>query len=221
MSNITRLAPYAYMARRSANSNLYDLLLLIPVDATGDTDLSSVTAVKQSGSTRITVNYATNTNAATVPHRLKHLVIDREGTTYLDVEIKGDNLSERSTILTFLDADTAPVSVTNNMQTCAPYLFAKIEVAGNQRYIQPSCIVLFDPGLGSLVETNIFASNTCSTGFTLGSNGGVVTDPSKFVINQHLKAVLTQGQVYTFEAVVNENSSENKPPRRGTRKLIW
>jgi len=218
MSNITRLAPYAYLAKRSGGGTMYDLLLLVPVDASGDTDLSNVSAVKPGG-TRITIDYTTTGSAANTLYRFKHWAIDSDG-TYLDIEIQGDNNAERTTIIAFEDADTEQASVTSQMQTCAPYLFVKTESVGTTKYIHPSCIVVFDAGLGALSETVIFATNSCKPTFTLG-NSGVTTDPTKFTINQNLKAVLTLNQTFIFEGNVAGNSNYAKPPRKGKTSLTW
>jgi hypothetical protein len=219
MSNITRLAPYAYLTKRSGNNTLYDLLLLVPVDASGDTDLSNVTAVKPNGSTRITINYATNGSNAGTLYRFKHFQIDSDG-TYLDIEIKGNNSAELTSVLAFADADTVEAVVSNQMQTCAPYLFTKIETVGSLKYLQPSCIVLFDNGLGAQSEAIIFALNKCTLNFTLG-NSSATTSPASFAINQEVKALLTSNQEYTFEVNIAANSSYAKPPRGGKKKAVY
>ena len=217
MSNIIKLAPYAYLAKRSGSGTLYDLLLLVSVDASGDTDLSSVSTIKQRG-TRITIDYATSTSAANVSYRYKHWQIDSEG-TYLDIEIQGDNNAERTTVLTFADADNEQATVSSQMQTCAPYLFVKIETVGMFKYIRPSCIVLFDAGLGAQSESFIFAPHSCTHTITLG-NSGVTTDPTTFAINQNLKSLLTANQEYAFEGNTSAYSSYAKPPRKGKIRVI-
>lgn len=146
MSNIIRLAPYAYLAKRSGNNSLYDLLLLVPVDLNGDTDLSNVTPVEPGGP-YITINYSTSGNAANVPYRFKYFQIDNDQ-NYDGIKIQGDNNEGRSIVLAFTDADTQAATVTNQYQTCAPYLFIEKELVNNVGYAKPSCIVLFDPGLG-------------------------------------------------------------------------
>lgn len=216
MSNITRLAPYAYLAKRSGSNTMYDLLLLVPVDSAGDTDLSNVSAVKPGG-TRITIDYTTNGSNAGVPYRVKHWAIDSDG-TYLDLEIQGDNDPDRSLIIAFSDADTEQAVVSNQMQTCAPYLFVKVETVGSLKYLQPSCIVLFDSGLGALTEEIIFATNSSTLTFTLGTSG-TTTTPSSFVINQNLKALLTANQQYTFEGNIAAHSGSNKPDRKTKLKV--
>ncbi|MBC7775034.1 MAG: hypothetical protein H7246_06300 [Phycisphaerae bacterium] len=216
MSNIIKLAPYAYLAKRNG-SNMHDLLLLVPVDTSGDTDLSNVSATKSG--TRVSINYVTNSNSTNVPYRFKHFEIDSEG-RYVDIEIKGDNNADRAILLEFGDADTEPATVSNQIQTCAPYLFSKIETVGNLKYIQPSCIILFDGGLGVQSETIIFASDSCVPTISLGNNNAT-TDPTMFVINQNVKAILTPNQEYTFEGNVAGNSSYNKPPRKHKTRLIW
>jgi len=213
---ITRLAPYVYLAKRSGASTMYDLLLLVPVDASGDTDLSNVAAVKPGG-TRITIDYTTTGTAANALYRFKHWAIDSDG-TYLDIEIQGDNNADRSTVVAFADADTEQATVSSQMQTCAPYIFAKVETVGTTKYIHPSCIVLFDAGIGALNESIIFAPHSCKLTFTLGSNG-VTTDPSKFAINQGIKAVITTNQEYIFEGIIAANSSYSKPPRSAKVKI--
>jgi hypothetical protein len=217
MSYITRLAPYAYLAKRSGNNTLYDLLLLVPVDASGDTDLSNVSAVKPNGTTRITINYATNGSNAGTLYRFKHFQIDSDG-TYLDIEIKGNNSADLTSLLAFADADTVEAVVSSQMQTCAPYLFAKIETVGSLKYLQPSCIILFDGGLGAQSEAIIFATNKCTLNFTLG-NSSATTSPASFAINQDIKALLTSNQEYTFEVNIAANSSYAKPPRGGKKKV--
>lgn len=218
MANIIKFAPYAYLAKRSGNDTLYDLLLLVPVDATGDTDLSNVSAVKPGG-TRITIDYATTSSAANVLYRFKHWVIDSEG-TYVDIEIQGDNNADRTMVVAFANADTEPASVSSQMQTCAPYLFARIEATGNLRHLQMSCIVLFDAGLGQQSEAIVFANDSCTQTIELGSNN-VTTDPAKFVINQNVKAALTRNQIYTFEGNVAGNNNYNKPPRKHKTEVLW
>jgi hypothetical protein len=217
MSNITRLAPYTYLAKRSGNNTMYDLLLLVPVDASGDTDLSNVSAVKPNGSTRITINYATNGSNAGTPYRFKHFPIDSDG-TYLDIEIKGNNSADLTSLLAFADADIVEAVVSSQMQTCAPYLFTKIETVGTLKYLHPSCIILFDGGLGAQSETIIFATNKCTLNFTLG-NSSATTTPASFAINQDIKALLTSNQEYTFEVNIAANSSYSKPPRGDKKKV--
>jgi hypothetical protein len=217
MSNISKLAPYAYLAKRSGNNSLYDLLLLIPVDMAGDVDQNSF-SVSTSG-TRITVNYTTNSNATTASYRYKHLEINSNNGAFVDLMIKGDNNSDRSILLLFADADTQPATVSNDMQTCAPYVFIKSEAVSTQQYCRPSCIVLFDAGLGALNEEIAFSANSCDLTFTIG-NSGVTTDPSKFAINQNIKALLTPNEAFVFEGNVAANSSYSKPPRTSKAKLI-
>lgn len=217
MSNITRLAPYAYLAKRSGNNTLYDLLLLVPVDASGDTDLSNVAAVKPGGTTRITIDYPTNGNNAGTPYRFKHFEIDSDG-TYIDIEIQGNNSAVLTTVLAFADADTEQAVVSSQMQTCAPYIFTKIETVGNQKYLQPSCIILFDNGLGAQSEAIIFATNKCTLNFTLGNNSAT-TAPTSFLINQDIKTLLTANQEFTFEVNIAANSSYSKPPRKVKAKI--
>lgn len=218
MSNIIRLAPYAYLAKRSGGGTLYDLLVLIPVDANGDTDLSNVNPVKRGGST-ITIDYTTTGSAAGVTYRSKHWLIDSEG-TYENIEIQGDNNADRTTVVVFDDADTEQAVITNQQQTCAPYLFAKIETVGSQKFVLPSCIMLFDNGIGVQSETIVFSAHSCTPTFNLG-NSNSATDPATFAINKNIKAKLTQGVVYTFEGDVPENTSLNKPPRKQKTKVIW
>jgi len=213
---ITRLAPYVYLAKRSGAGTMYDLLLLVPVDASGDTDLSNVNAVKPGG-TRITIDYTTTGSAANALYRFKHWAIDSDG-TYLDIEIQGDNNADRTTVVAFADADTEQATVSSQMQTCAPYIFAKVETVGTTKYIHPSCIVLFDAGLGALSESVIFATDSCTITHTLGNNG-VITDPTKFAINQNLKAVLVANQTFLFEGNVAGNSNYSKPPRSAKVKI--
>lgn len=218
MSNVTRLAPYAYLAKRSGSNTLYDLLLLVPVDANGDTDLSNVTPVKPGG-TRVRITYTTNSNAANATYRSRHWVIDSDG-SYLDIEIKGDNDADKTTVIAFADADTEQASVSDEKQTCAPHLFAKMETVGTDKFVQMSCIVLFDSGLGAQSESVIFAPNSCKPSFTLG-NSSATTDPGLFVINQSIKAALTPNTPYTFEGTVEENTSHSKPPRKHVIKIVW
>ncbi|MFN0214112.1 MAG: hypothetical protein ACKVT2_07635 [Saprospiraceae bacterium] len=218
MSNLIKLAPYAYLTKKSTGATLYDLLLLVPVDASGDTDLSNVNPVKPAG-TRITIDYTTNGSNAGTLYRFKHFEIDSNG-TYLDVQIRGNNSTELTTVLAFADADNVPASVVGQMQTCAPYLFANIETVGTSNYIRPSCIILFDILLGAVNESIIFAPNSCTLSYTLG-NVGITTDPTKFAINQPLKAVITANQEYVFDVGVEGNINLGKPPRKGkTRKTI-
>ncbi len=218
MSNIIRLAPYAYLAKRSGGGTLYDLLVLIPVDANGDTDLSNVNPVKRGGTT-ITIDYTTTGSAAGVAYRFKHWLIDSEG-TYENIEIQGDNNADRTTVVVFDDADLEQAVITNQQQTCAPYLFAQIETVGSQKFVLPSCIMLFDNGIGVQSETIIFASHSCSPTFNLG-NSNAATDPTTFTINKSVKGKLTQGVEYTFEVDVPESTSLNKPPRKAIRKVFW
>lgn len=219
MSTMIKFAPYAYLAKRSGNNTLYDLLLIVPVDTTGDTDLSNVTPVK-SGGTRITIDYTTTGTGTNVLYRFKHLTIDSDG-TYLDLEIQGDNNADRTTLVTFADADTEPATVTNQYQTCAPYLFVKKEtVSSSQKFTHPSCIILFDAGLGAQSESLIFDVNGCLLTFTLGNNG-VTTDPSKFAINQNIKAAIVSNGTHIFEAIVAGNNYLAKPPRKSKLKMYW
>ena len=218
MSNIIKLAPYAYLAKRSGSGTLYDLLILVPVNASGDTDLSNVTAVKPSG-TRITIDYTTTGSASSGLYRSKHFAIDSDG-TFLDIKIQGDNNADRTTVVTFADADTEPATVSNQQQTCAPYVFAKMETDGSLKYIQPSCIILFDTGIGAQSESIIFAPYSCIPTITLG-NSSPTTDPTKFVINQNVKMTLTPNQVFSFEGNVLGNSNFSKPPRKAKMKMIW
>lgn len=218
MSNIIRLAPYAYLAKRSGGGSMFDLLVLIPVDANGDTDLSNVNPVKRGGKT-ITIDYTTTGSAAGVTYRFKHWQIDSEG-TYEKIEIQGDNNADRTTVVVFDDADLEQAVITNQQQTCAPYLFAKIETIGSQKFVLPSCIVLFDNGIGVQSESIIFAAHSCTSIFTLG-NSNSVTDPTMFAINKDIKAKLTQGVEYTFEVDVPENTGLNKPPRKHKTSRIW
>lgn len=216
MSNIIKLAPYAYLAKRSGSNTLYDLLLLVPVDLNGDTDLSNVTVVKPGG-TRMTIDYSTNGNAATVPYRFKHLQIDTDG-TYLDIEIQGDNNTDRTTLLVFSEADQMQATVTSQYQTCAPYVFIKKETVSNtEKYAHPSCIVLFDAGIGAQTESIVFGTDTCTLTFNLGTSG-VSTDPSKFAINQDIKAAIIANGVHTFDGNVKGLS---KPPRKQITKMYW
>ncbi|MDO8366996.1 MAG: hypothetical protein Q7T20_09380 [Saprospiraceae bacterium] len=217
MSNITRLAPYAYLAKRSGSNTLYDLLLLVPVDASGDTNLSNVSADKPGGTTRITIDYATNGSNAGTLYRFKHFEIDSDG-TYLDIEIQGNNSADLTTVLAFADADTEQAVVSSQMQTCAPYIFTKIETVGSLNYLLPSCIVIFDSGLGAQSEAIISATNKCTLNFTLG-NSGATTAPTSFLINQDIKAFLTTNQEFTFEVNIAANDSFSKPPRKGKVKI--
>lgn len=217
MGNISKLAPYAYLAKRSGNNSLYDLLLAIPVDTAGDVDQNSF-SVSTSG-TRITVSYTTNSNATTPQNRYKHLEINSNNGAFVDLLIKGDNQADRSILLLLADADTQPATVSNEMQTCAPYVFVKTETVSTQKYGRPSCIILFDAGLGSLDEAIAFSANSCDLTFTLG-NSGVTTDPSKFAINQNIKALLTPNMEFVFEGNVAASSSYSKPPRKSKTKLI-
>lgn len=219
MGNIIRLAPYAYLAKRNGNGTIYDLLMLVPVGASGDTDLNDVEPVKAGGS-KIKIDYETSNTATNALYRVKHWEIDSEG-RYLYIEIQGDERADRTVVLAFEDADDEPVTVSNQQQTCAPYLFVKVETVGSVSFAHPSCIILFDPGLGLYDEDIIFASNACSPTVTLGNNGGVITDPTRFIINQHVKAKLTPNQVFTFEGIVEGNSNYNKPPRRTKVKVNW
>lgn len=217
MSNIIKFAPYVYLAKRGGGT-VYDLLLLVPVDASGDTNLSNVTAVKPGG-TRITIDYTTTGTAANAPYRFKHWVIDSEG-TYLDIEIQGDNNADRTIIVAFADADTEPATVSSQVQTCAPYLFAKVETVGTDIFVRPSCIILFDNGLGVQSESIVFETNGCKPTFTLG-NSSATTLPTKFVINQDIKIEMVANGQYTFEGNVAENNSYNKPPRKHKVKVYW
>lgn len=217
MSNLIQLAPYAYMAKRSGSNDLYDLLLLVPVGSTGDTNLSGVTAVKPGG-TRMTIDYTTTSSAASVLYRFKHFVIDSEG-TYEDIEIQGDNSADRTLLIAFEDADTEPATVVSEMQTCAPYIFLKKEVSGTTKLVRPSCVVLFDGTLGVQGESITFAAHSCNLDFTLG-HSGVTTNPPAFLINQNINAVLTPAIEYTFEVDIAGNSSYNKPPRKHKVKVI-
>lgn len=217
MSNITRLAPYAYLAKRSG-STVHDLLLLVPVDTSNDTDLSSISPTKSG--TRVSINYVTNSNSANVLYRFRHFEIDSEG-RYVDIEIKGDNNADLTTVVAFADADTEPAIVSNQIQTCAPYLYLKTETAGTTKYAQSSCIILFESGLGASNEAIIFAVNSCTPTFSLGNSGSLVTDPNKFAINQNLKVVLTPNQEYTFEGNVAGNTNLAKPPRKGKARMMW
>jgi hypothetical protein len=219
MGNIIRLAPYAYLAKRNGNGTIYDLLLLVPVGASGDTDLGNVSPVKGNGN-KITIDYTTSNSATSALYRAKHWEIDSDG-TYLYLEIQGDDRADRTLFLAFEDADTEPATVSNAQQTCAPYLFAKKESAGNVNVVHPSCIILFDPGLGLYQEEIIFASNVCSPVVTLGNTNGIITDPTKFVINQQVKAIVASNQVFTFEGTVAESPGNNKPPRKMKVKLNW
>ncbi|MDX1910523.1 MAG: hypothetical protein SFV22_03505 [Saprospiraceae bacterium] len=219
MGNIIRLAPYAYLAKRNGNGNIYDLLLLVPVGASGDTDLSNIQPVKTGGN-KITVDYTTSNSATNALYRVRHWEIDSEG-RYQYIQIQGDERSDRTVVLAFEDADDEPAMVSNQQQTCAPYLFVKVESVGNTDFAHPSCIILFDPGLGLYHEDIIFATNTCAPTVTLGSNGGVITDPSRFVINQHVKAKLIPNQTFIFEGTVAGNSNYNKPPRKTKVKVNW
>ncbi len=218
MSNISKLAPYAYLAKRSGNNSLYDLLLLIPVDMAGDVDQNSF-SVSTSG-TRIAVNYTTNSNATTASYRYKHLEINSNNGAFVDLLIKGDNNADRSTLLTFALADTEPATISNEMQTCAPYVYLKIDATGTQKYIHPSCIVLFDAGLGAQSESLVFGANSCTQIFVLG-NTGVTTDPSKFTLNQNLKVEVNLNQDYTFDGNVAASSTYSKPPRKNRTKPAW
>jgi hypothetical protein len=217
MANISRLAPYVYLAKRSG-STVYDLLLLVPVDANGDTDLSNVTPVKPSGSTRVTVSYMTNGNNAGTLYRFKHWAIDSEG-TYLDIEVKGDNSADKSIVVKFADADTEPASVSNQMQTCAPYIFAKKETVGNDHFALPSCIVIFDSSLGVQSESVIFATDGCNPTYTMGT-GTTNTDPTKFVVNQKVKSKLVLNVEFTFEATVEAYPALSKPPRGVKNRIL-
>ncbi len=217
MSNIIRLAPYAYLAKRSSGT-VHDLLLLVPVDTSGDTDLSNVSPTKSG--TRVSINYATNSNSANAPYRFKHFEIDSEG-RYLDIEIKGDNNADRSTLLEFADADTELATVSNQMQTCAPYMFVKKETASStEKYAHPSCIVLFDGSLGAQAEALVFNADGCLLTFTLG-NSSVTTDPNQFVINQSIKRAIIPNGMHTFESNVAGNSGLAKPPRKNKVKVLW
>ncbi|MFN0176047.1 MAG: hypothetical protein ACKVU0_15455 [Saprospiraceae bacterium] len=216
MSNINKFAPYAYLAKRGG-STLYDLLLLVPVDASGDTNLSSVTPVKPGG-TQIKIDYTTTGIAANEPYRFKHWVIDSEG-TYLDIKIQGNNSADLTTVLAFADADTELATVIDQIQTCAPYLSYKIETVGSQKLIRLSCIIKFDGGLGVQSEVIVFTPNSASATFTL-ENGSPTTDPTKFAINQTENAALTPNQTYTFVATILANVNAGKPPRKSIIKAI-
>lgn len=220
MSNILRLAPYAYLAKRSGGGSVYDLLLLVPVDSSGDTDLSNLTAVKPPRETRVTIDYTTTNSAANVPYRFKHFVIDSDNGAYVDIKIRGDNNDGLSNIIAFADADTEPATVSNQQQTCAPYLFAKIETAGNVKFVHPSCVVLFDTGIGMQSESIVFAPHSCTPTLALG-NSNATTDPTLFAINLDIKALLTINQVYTFEVNVSGNTNLGKPPRKNKVKVLW
>lgn len=217
MSSIIKLAPYAYLAKRNGGSTMYDLVVLVPVDAYGDTDLSNVVPVKPSGSTRITIAYTSNSNSAAVPYRVKHWAIDSNG-TYLDLEIKGDNSVNRSTIVSFADADTETATVSNQMQTLAPYLFSKMETVGSTRCLQISSIVLFDNGLGVQSESLAFALNGMVHGITPG-NGNASADPHAFAINQNVTAALVPNVPFIFESTVA--ASTGKPPRKVKLRSTW
>lgn len=211
MSTINRLAPYAYLAKRGGNNDLYDLYLLVPVDGSGDTDLSEV-SVKELTETRLGIDYATTNTAANVPYRFKHIEIDK-GKDVLDILIQGDNDPDRMIVLTFDDADTQEKTSTTDSHTCAPYVSTWVEVSGAEAFVHMSCIVLFEGNIGIQSESIIFAPNSCRPTIALG-NSNVTTEPEDFVINQDLKAVLTANQLYEFEVEVAGNSSLNKPPRK-------
>ncbi|MBN8680557.1 MAG: hypothetical protein J0M29_20200 [Chitinophagales bacterium] len=198
-------------------NTLYDLLVMVPVDLLRDTDLTTVNPVK-SGS-RVTIHYATTSLGTTAPYRFRHWEIDSEG-TYLDIEIRGDNLPERSQVLAFADADLESATVTWQMQTCAPYLFGRVEMVAGVPLVHPSCIILFDPGLGSLTENINFAPNKTTINFNMGNNG-VITDPAKFTINRQLQITPGDGLPYNIEAAIAAFPAAAKPPRRSTRRVVW
>lgn len=219
MSNITKLAPYAYLAKRNASGTIYDLFLLVPVDSRKTVDLSNVQPVKGSGS-RVFISYTSldpDPNAPATLYKFKHFEIDSEG-IYADILLQGDNSDELTTLIAFDDSDTEPSNSNNDQHSFAPYLFIKKVQEDGHNYFCPSSIVFFEGSAGSQSES--LTVTTAGSTHTLTPGDNSTNNPDYFTVNQDVRHEIP-GFLYTFSGEVNAYTSANKPIRKGKVKRIW
>lgn len=218
MSNIKKIAPYAYLARQS--SNIYDLYLLVPVDSRKTVDLANVEPETGAG-THIYISYtsvAPAPNEPTFQYKARHWQISKD--SYQDIVIQADNNEDLVTTLRFIDADPVPATSTDDRHTFAPYVFIDKEIENGHFYFRPSLVVLFESGTGA--QGQLFTLSDVSSEFTVtpGESAPLVTDPEKFAVNQGVRHEIN-GVIYTFVGTVDESLNLNKPIRKGKTTKMW
>lgn len=219
MSNITKIAPYVYLAKRSSSGTIYDLYLLVPVSSRKTVDLTNVQPEAAAGA-RIFISYTSsgaNLSEPAPKYAFKHWEIDSEG-AYVDIHIQGDDSDDFTTIVTFADADTEPATSTNDQHTFAPYLFIGRKTEGGHMYFCPSTIVLFEGDAGAQSEALTFSNNGSSHEITPGDSGDLVTAAENFAVNQDVRHEIS-GTTYTFDGTVT--AALAKPIRKGKIRNMW
>lgn len=217
MSNIKKLAPYVYLAKRNDGSGKYDLFLLVPVGQSGDADLVNA-SVSAEDSKKVVITYETSNNAANMAFRTRRFVVQDNGDLE-SIEVK-DNNGDNVVWLEIGDSDNAAVDQNVDYQTFAPYVFAGIETDGQNQYGGLSCIILDDNNLGVLNEAMIFSENKLTVSFYIGS-GGATGNMNSFLVNQNIKAELAEKVPFTFDVHVAATTASNKPPRKNKVKVLW
>ncbi len=233
MNNITKLAPYAYLARRSDTGTIFDLYLLVPVDSEKTVELDKVQPTKGPG-TRILIPYPTTEPGTPTPpprppqpegappplgpapglsFQFRHWEIDSEG-TYRDICIRADGREDLTTLIAFADADPEPVTTPGERLTFTPYMFLKKYVEGEQFYSRPSCIVLFDYDAGVQEEELTLHVEGATLVITPGDNHSTINGIGDLTINRNLRHK-TSGPGYIFKVIVQNYPGLNKPSRRG------
>lgn len=233
MGNIKKLAPYAYLARRSDTQTIYDLYLLVPVDAERTVDLSNVQPAKGPG-TRITIPYPTTEPGAPAPpprpgkpampppapkpapassYKFRHWEIDSEG-TYLDICIQADDREDLSTLIAFADADTEPGTGTEEHLVHAPYLFLEKYREGEHFYFRPSCIVLFRENTGIREEELTLHGMGATLVVTPGDRNLIIRHPEDLSVNRNLRQE-TSGPEYHYKVIIMNNSELDITKRQG------
>lgn len=226
MSNIIKLTPYVYLTERTdlaEGEKRYDLFLLVPVDAAGQTDVDFTnTAAAYPGiPDRILIDYATvphTTPPAGVKYRFHYLAIDKKrgGVLYNTLVIRGDGLLTKTLLVDFDDADTNTVATipANFQLNHVPYVHLQKETVttgtATQNFVRPSSIILFDSGNGVVSETITLLNDNCLHELTIGSTTVVTSDPDNFQINQDFKVEAVTGAFF--------ESSVGGPGGGGRRK---
>jgi len=225
MSNITKIAPYAYLAKRNTSSGtVFDLYLLVPVDARTTVNLENVQPVKGPGD-RIFISYASSSTEfmeALSQYQFRHWEIDSEG-TYVDIQIQGNGDENLTTVMAFEDADSEsaePTSAAPDHCTFAPYLFVGMELADDHLYLRPSSIVLFEGSAGAESQSLTFSGGTSLYTLTPGEGGALITSPESFTVNQDIRHEISVPP-YIFEGIIDELTAAPKPIRKGKTRKMW
>lgn len=217
MSNIKKLAPYVYLAKRNDGSGKYDFFLLVPVGQAGDTNLANVN-ISTEDPKKILITYPTSTDNANVIFRTRRFEVEAtEEMTYLRV---ADDNNQFVMDVELSDADETPGTQNADHQTFAPYLFSEIESGAQKNWLHSSCIVLYDNGLTISNESIVFGVNHSDVTFDIESNNSAV-QPENFVTNQKIKAEMAAEEPFTVSANINGNNNYNKPPRSTKVTKIW